>query len=490
MLRLELARRSAAKCAHDAAETQPLPEQLATTLATALGISPKTDVAASVSSDVDQPGGIKRSLLGVLDAEHAEKSAVASPVADSPEDLCKAPDNQLGLEEPPEPWSPSMLSNGMDVEKEMGHDGETEMVQEKEKEPEIEKIDGVEKGEAVGVQQDQEVEKGEAVGVQQDQEIEKGEAVGVQQDQEIEKGEVVGVQQDQEIEMKAENIGEPSQEIENDQEMEEVKSAKPLGHSGSDLPLEAAEASADGVKDEPGQTEAQQSEIEALIDAAVEASAEVLHSKTAGSADVPKDEPMEVIPDEDDEPPVVTRREQWGLKPPAKPRGRKPGVPKPKAEPKPRGRPRLPPLPKVFMTIDDILPPTPGPSEAAKPVPVDESEKPNKTKAAAKTKAKAQAVKGQQRKRAPKRKPTASGAAAAQGEGDQPDQKAEEDEKNKIVWTPVSRIAAPLVAENLRWGPVQLSQPAMRSRGLRILRRKRLAQSSRSRSFRLRVMRL
>ena len=76
-----------------------------------------------------------------------------------------------------------------------------------------------------------------------------------------------------------------------------------------------------------------------------------------------------MVPDEDEEPPLVTRREQWELKPLPKRRGRKPATPKPKDEPKPKRGPRGGGSRKTqhFITIDDIVPPTPAPPRAAAP---------------------------------------------------------------------------------------------------------------------------
>ena len=202
-----------------------------------------------------------------------------------------------------------------------------------------------------------------------------------------------------------------------------------------------------------------------------------------------------MIPDDTEEPPVVTRRDQWGLKPLPKRRGRKPATPKPKDEPKPKREPRGGGSRKArhFITIDDIVPPTPAPPRAAaassqaEPVEGPEAEpvegpedshleakkedskmkkeqgkvkKNSGQKDQAKEKAKKQKVQKdtkEEKEKAAKSKSKASKRKSsddAQGAGDDA-RRAEEDEKNKIVWTPVSKTAAPLVAGNLKWGPVQ-----------------------------------
>ena len=161
-------------------------------------------------------------------------------------------------------------------------------------------------------------------------------------------------------------------------------------------------------------------------DPMVEAPPEVADDKMAEAGEISE------IEDEEDEPPVVERKDQWKLRPAAKPRGRKPKAEaKPKAEPKRRGRPREP---KVSITIDDIITPR-----------VD-LELPKEDAPKAK----------QPRKRAAKSKAggPSKRKAVASSEAEQPTT-AKEDEKNKIVWTPVSKAAAPVVAGNLKWAPVQ-----------------------------------
>lgn len=166
-----------------------------------------------------------------------------------------------------------------------------------------------------------------------------------------------------------------------------------------------------------------------------------------------KDEKM-VVADEisdggedDEEPPVVPRRDQWSLRPAPKPRGRKPKAAakakeaKPKTAPRTGGRKNT----RKFITIDDIVPPTPAPPAVAADgngaVPPKAVEKKQPRKRAAKAKAS-----GSKKKR----------QASAASEGEKPlSAKDKEDEKNKIVWTHVSKEAAPVVAGNLKWAPVQ-----------------------------------
>ena len=192
-----------------------------------------------------------------------------------------------------------------------------------------------------------------------------------------------------------------------------------------------------------------------------------------------------VVPDEDEEPPVVARREQWGLKPLPKRRGRKPATPKPKDEPKPKRGPRAGGSRKTshYITIDDIVPPTPAPPRAAaassqaEPGEGPEDSNPEtkkkeaKKEAVKKDKAKKDTVKEPKVKKDKEKKKDVQGkqekaakpakkaskrksSDAAPGDGDDAP-RAEEDQKNNIVWVPVSKTAAPLVAGNLKWGPVQ-----------------------------------
>eukprot|EP00435_Cladocopium_sp_Y103_P059969 s51_g21.t1 len=141
---------------------------------------------------------------------------------------------------------------------------------------------------------------------------------------------------------------------------------------------------------------------------------------------------------DDEEPPLVTRRSQWGLKPAPKRRGRRPATPQ-AAAPKPR--PKAAPTTRRggskrtahYMTIDDIVPPT---SAAWKADPAPSAGKPVKPKA------KSRAAK---RKAAPKKKIQPPSVETGTVEVDDP-AKTEEDEKNKVVWLPVSKESAPMVA--------------------------------------------
>ena len=154
-----------------------------------------------------------------------------------------------------------------------------------------------------------------------------------------------------------------------------------------------------------------------------------------------------------EEPPVVSRRSQWELKPAPKRRGRRPATPqaaapKPAAAPKARGGSKRT---AHYITIDDIVPPT---SAAWKADPA-----PSKKEAAGKPvkpKANDGKRKAAKRKAASKKKiqpPSVETDAAEVDDFAKP----EEDEKNKIVWLPVSRESATMVALifNPKLAPVQ-----------------------------------
>lgn len=139
----------------------------------------------------------------------------------------------------------------------------------------------------------------------------------------------------------------------------------------------------------------------------------------------------------DEEPPVVTRRDQWGLKPAPKRRGRRPATPQ-AAAPKPAAAKARGGSKRTahYLTIDDIVPPTSA-SWKADPAPSEKEAagKPVKPKAKAKSKA-------EKRRAAPRKKiqppPVETGAAEVDDQA-----KTEEDEKNKVVWLPVSKESAP-----------------------------------------------
>lgn len=182
--------------------------------------------------------------------------------------------------------------------------------------------------------------------------------------------------------------------------------------------------------------------------------------------------------DDDEEPPVVRRTTQWSLKPPGKPRGRPPKA-KPAAEeskvkalPKSRTKRAAPKRKpgarrtKSYITIDDIVPPTPAPPRA-KPAGGDAVDGQNGASSSSSSPApeppvseagagKRKASKAVSVGRAGKRK---ARKAVGKSKENEADEVAEETLETKLVWGPVSKDGAEAFSHY--WPPPPLQEHAV-----------------------------
>lgn len=387
----------------DTAETQPLGEGLATAVASALAAVPEPKVATFEENKGlmdNNDDGLKRSLQRQFSSMITEDPYGECPNADD-EPMEEVPDNQLGLRS--ECSSPMCESNeahtapALECKGPGGHDEPSEQPA------------------AAGPSDMHEAGGDSASDVLQTVPVR--EPANDAKPPEPEEGQPMHAKPEEEHPMQAEP--EPA----------EAEPSDPVGKVNVESPEAFAET----------------------------------HVSAAAPAAALKDD-VEVIPEDEDEPPVVTRRDQWGLKPPSKPRGRKPATPKPKDEPKPKAKAKAGSkgVNLKWITIDDVLEPTPAPpsatasssqSAAAASSHVDGegegSRLENGSKLNKRKKEPAKKAESKRKARAPKQNAEAEDAVNAE----------EIEQSQCVVWSPVSKVGAILVARNMQWIPVQ-DQPA------------------------------
>ena len=464
--RLELAKRQAASCAIDNAETQPLASPFVGAVAAHFAVKAECmEAAAAAEAGMDEPDeSIRKSLQSQFNA--------SCGLAGSGQHIW--PDNQLGLET-------EVLPSEMVEAVKACEPGPLESLEEDgpgpsesldaDQKPDL--SDGKSGAAAVAENADEDCMTApapsgvnvndldrqqlpvEQLGPKSDDVEPLVSAVpepGVPGHQQVISSEIAEVKADKEV---GDEVGKPlgaSETSADDQAIEEV--AQPL----EDPELAAA---ADDTPELVSQGDASEAGKPLLKGQIVEGEdgkeAEV--KEPAGTdfveamIDAGHEEPGE---DESEEPPMVTRKRQWELKPAPKKRGRQPkaAAAKPKAAPKVRGR-----KPAVCITIDDIVQPGDWKDN------FEPAEKQAKYAKVAKTKASclaAQAEKVKLDKKQKKRKlhQPAEDSELPSAASSSSKVKSEED---KIVWHPVSKQYAPKVALilNPKPSPVPLQDEAV-----------------------------